>query len=902
MRKKRKGVALLLLFVLLMLPGKVVFADGTSAEGIENEVSGENGERFGTTSPWLSGTQDNSIYENTIDAGEEEQDISAKTPGRVEKYIAELIRNIASALISLLQDTIGASIDSIIYGRVGSGHPNSVNIYAFELRKGNPYGVTASVCYALLRGMMFIFLGVSFVFQLAKAAWSGQTAKSREEIKAILPTLLMKFCALMLMPYLLDVALYIRDVLLYGIKEVTGQMVTGGATLSLSKSFLMNAERSGTFVDAAMYLGTVVLTIYFVFLYVAVAIDMLVCFVSFPFVCVFHSRKKDLISGWVSTVFSNLMTPVIDAVLLLIPLLTSLMLSDVIRGVSVIQLVMCMLIIPARVRLKALLGIQSNERNGFLGAMAVMTLARSLASRIKQGAGKIAEAVSDAGKSRMHGELAEVDREEEESLLSGGSGTKERQETPAEDSAGQQVDMEGALSGEEDVSAAGSMDADSGGLQPDSMDADAGELQPDSMEASFGERDTGQDAGSPSVGREMSHSGAEITGNTKGDALREIDRQVDQSQSTLDGLRMERSALVQKDKQLKKQMLDCKRGTEEYKRLEKERANVESQTADVDNKIAKESGKLNRLRGQSKELHAALGMRNTPTQFDEKRAEILRKRANIDNFEQPEFRGVLTNDQMRVLYRNRAIAKTVKAAAGTVGAVAGGAVAGSASIFLGGSGVAMAAAGGLQAGGSAGEAAVDLSVGAARVIRPAAAKVGKAAYHAADMAASAYLMAKIRPAAMQVPLDTGSPLPPPQADMPSAAVENVETAADMPENGYEATNVRSRVVLDVQNAIARGMSPKGNARSGSMLRVLQEANIEVEREIAILREEGTALTEEAIRSKRISVQENLLTEEVMAQLEHMSGYQKDTEEYAEAEKLIREKIGALLAERDKPLI
>ena len=104
MRKKRKGAAILLLFVLLMLPGKVVFADGTSAEGIENEVSEGSGERFGTTSPWLSGTQDNSIYENTIDAGEEEQDISAKAPGRVEKYIAELIRNIASALISLLQN------------------------------------------------------------------------------------------------------------------------------------------------------------------------------------------------------------------------------------------------------------------------------------------------------------------------------------------------------------------------------------------------------------------------------------------------------------------------------------------------------------------------------------------------------------------------------------------------------------------------------------------------------------------------------------------------------------------------------------------------------------------------------------------------------------------------------
>lgn len=901
MRKKGKGIAILLLFVLLLLPGKVVFASGTSAEGIENEVSEENGDRFGTTSPWLSGTQDSSIYENAIDAGEEEQDISAKTPGRVEKYIAELIRNIASALIALLQNTIGATIDSIIYGRVGSGHPNMVNIYAFELRKGNPYGVTASVCYALLRGMMFVFLGVSFVFQLAKAAWSGQTAKSREEIKSILPTLLIKFCALMLMPYLLDVALYIRDVLLYGIKEITGQMVTGGATLSLSKSFLMNAERTGTFVDAAMYLGTVVLTIYFVFLYVAVAIDMLVCFVSFPFVCVFHSRKKDLISGWMSTVFSNLMTPVIDAVLLLIPLLTSLMLSDVIRGVAVIQLVMCMLIIPARVRLKALLGIQSNERNGFLGAMAVMTLTRALAARIKQGAGKIAEVVSDAGKSRMHGELAEIDREEEEALLSGDGGMREGQENAAENNGELQAETESGLAGEAGIStsdgAGAGADSDADEMQADNAD-DA-----DNMDNSaFGGRDADADADpAPDKAEGISRSSTEVTGDTRGDALRGIDRQVDQSQSKLDDLRMERSSLVQKDKQLKRQMLDCKRGSEEYKQLEKERADVESQTAEIDSRIAQENGTLNRLRRQSRDIHAALGMRNTPTQFDEKRAEILKKRANISNFEQPEFRGVLSNEQMRDLYRNRAIANTVKAAAGTVGAVAGGAVAGSSAVFLGGSGVAMAAAGGLRAGGSAGETAVDVTVSAARVVKPAATKVGKAAYHAADMAASAYLMQKIRPAAMRVPLDLGN-MPSSGQDISAGVGETAEIMTGEPENRHETMDIKAQIVSDAQNVITRAISPKGNAKSGSMLRVLQQANIEFEREIAVLREEGTVLTEDAIRKKRISVQENMMIEEFMTQLEYTAGYQKDTEEYAEAEKLIRERVGALLTERDKPLV
>ena len=141
MRKKAIGTAAVFLLAMLL----ALSVGGTAnASGIENEVSEENEGRFGSTSPWLSG-EDNSIYENPVDAREEEQDISVSSPGWVEENIAELFRNMSSSLISILQDNMGASLDSIIYGRVGSGRPDSVNMYAFELRKGNPYGVTAAV-------------------------------------------------------------------------------------------------------------------------------------------------------------------------------------------------------------------------------------------------------------------------------------------------------------------------------------------------------------------------------------------------------------------------------------------------------------------------------------------------------------------------------------------------------------------------------------------------------------------------------------------------------------------------------------------------------------------------------------------------------------------------------------
>ena len=894
MRGLKKGLFLVMLCIpLLFCRGMTVYAAPGS---IENHVDEGNNNRFGTTSPWLKGSSDESIYENPVDAGEEQQDISVSDPGIVEKYISELLRNIGSSVISLLEDSIGASLDSIIYGRVGSGQPNKVNIYAFELRKGNPYGVTASVCYALLRGMMFIFLAITFVFQLAKSAWTGQTAKSRDEIKSMLPTMVLKFAALILMPYLLDVALYVRDVLLYGIKEVTSQMISGGASLSLSKAFLINAERSGTFVDAVMYLGTVVLTVYFVFLYVAVAIDMLVCFVSFPFLCVMQSKKRDLLSGWVMTVFSNLMTPVIDAVLLLIPLLTSIMLSDTIRGVAIIQLVMCMLLIPARARFKSLLGIQSNERNGFLGAMAMLTLARAAASRIRQGVGKIAEAFSDAKKSRMYGELADVDRDEEESYLSEAEGKGNSGGRLSEDENG----LSGADSGQEtenDISSSG-MESDMPGGQADMLGSDK---ESDDIAAT---EPTGYAQQESSRGGAMSN--AEDVGivdppQSKSDLLRSVDSAMNQSQENLDQMKVDRAGLMQQDKQLKRQMLNHERGSEEYRKLEMARADVENKTAQLDKKIAMENGRLNQLRQQSRQLHTATGVHGTPTSFDDRRAEILQKRATISNFDQPEFRGVLSNAQMRDLYRKRAVTNAVKVVTGTGGAIALGAIAGGSAVFMGASAVALSSAGGIRAGGSVGESAVDASIEVGRIAGSAVRNGGKRIYQAADMAASAYLMNKIRPAAMQVSFQTGTVPDTTGAmgtvDVPILNKEETEIAS--------GTGLRSskQIQADAAFVIQEILSVEGAMKNSTALRAMQQANLQAEKDIAVMREENKViLTEELIRTKRVETQTTALSEVILLQLEKKVGYERGSEDYENAAKMIQERVKQILDDKNRPLV
>ncbi len=720
MRKWRvlgKVCLFLLCFTLMMPCTTVVYA----TDDLTNEVDEANEDRFSQGSPWLDGADD-SIYSNGVDTAEEEQDIEPDEPGMVEKYFSELLRNIASSLIALLENILGTSLDGIIYGRVGSGKPNSVNIFGFELRSGNPYGVTAAVCYSLLRSMAFVFLGIMFVAILAKSLWTGQTAQSREQIKSSIFSTAMKFSILMLMPFLFDVALYVRDVALYGVKEVTGQMVTGGATLSLSEAFLTNAERTGRFVDAVMYLGTILLTIYFAIIYIALAIDILIAFVAFPVLCLLHSPKRDLLGNWVMSVLSDIITPLLDAILLMVPLLTSMMLGDVIRGIAVIQMIMCMLIIPARNRIKILLGIQSNERGGFLSAMGLLAMGRMIAGKAKGAVQRIAGIRSDLEKSRAHGEMAKVDEEEREALLEeydrGGSSNKGLPDMEERERTDQ-------LSGGTRDSA--EMDG-YGNWAPETTDLDNEMLQDGEQNDLAGMDEITDDAGIPE-GMEMNETETEPAQDdtpetpagteeplTRNEALRDLNKTMDTMQQKIDDLRVKKAAYQNQERQIARKMLDHERGSDEYRELEKERADAALGAAETAEKIEDQSRKLNQLRQQEKELRGS-DRGAVPTQFDEARARILCKRANIDNFEQPEFRGVLSNAQMEKLYRNRAIANAVKGGAAVAGAAAGGVLLGGGSVFLGTGAMQMGAVAGMTAGSAIGSTAVGAGIAGGRFVK-----------------------------------------------------------------------------------------------------------------------------------------------------------------------------------------
>lgn len=1053
-----------IIFIISMvfhLPAVVYAANG------DNDVDAGMEDNFPGHSPWLE-NYDNSIYENPIDAREDPVDVKPKDPGFVEKSISELIRNIASSFLDLLKTSLNASLDTIVYGRVGSGHPNSVNIYAFELRNGNPYGVTGSVCYSLIRSMCYIFMGVMFVFLLAKSAWGGRTARTREEIKSYLSNMLLKFISFALMPYFLDVALYVRDVILYGIKNVTSQMITGGATLNISEIFLQRSEASGTFVDAVMYLGTVILTGYFIFIYVAVALDLMICMIAYPGVNMFP-KGKETNSQLLKAILGDIITPVIDAILLLIPLLTSLMLSNVIKGIAIIQLVMCMLIIPSRSRIKGLLGVQNYaERNGIMGLLGAAALGRTIGKKMKSGIEQIGDVAKDVKSSHMYGSLADVDREEQDNLVSDYQPQTEDKNTfdldstfenmedqeedvftdePIKNSIEKENEFEGEpIEDESIIHPINDMDdiisENEFVMNPENEDSaieqenlppfveeqsshnqqnkdenreDSKEINSEDSEMSAGQdiesvvssiqedyeesEQNGviRDEQNPNLyNKEESHvidedyqslnsedletyleggiedevindkkekdlilsqnmgqvaekaekessDGAILTENEKVepleksstyqygkkneeqeniegketqtedyeiktplDVVKQVESDLASQESNQEMLKQQKSGLLLRNQEIKREMLDQEKGSPEYVALEKEQADNSVEMARIDQKIQTGNQKKKELQDKldyAKQVHGYSG------DYDQRRAEILAKQANINNFEMPEFRGVLTNEDKERLYKQRAIRNGAKVVAKTGTAVGTGVLLGSAGVFVPTMGVRMAAAG-IEIGDQVADKTVDI-IGSAKGSSVQVIHSGK------DIVTNG--MDSLKTGGKNVSQNEGKEMVQSQTTVHTSQV--IETEKERKQDNVNPVEQKEKkhiinqisekensspsmdkkelseqIYKNLQHELMSAFHENGTVASSLALKAIQEANIKVDKYFMNCKEKQQVLSAEEMQEKRIELQTDQLTEQLLSKLKLEK---EDEKEGEKAKAVLKEKIKKIIAKKNK---
>lgn len=361
---------------------------------------------------WTNGL-DNSIYDGDAQKIKKDKD-EDKDPGVVEGLLIAFFKSMGDWGYKFFNN-IHMTLDTVILGRVG-GHGIAMNgynvaLFTFELRPGNPYGVVAAAAYTTMRNIIYILILVIVMGKLAAATYAGGSQRAIQALKDSIGSFALAVVMLTAMPYFVDVFLYIRDVGLYATAVSLGKDVLNMdiSSLSLIDMFKENAEQS--FMNTAMYVGTLLLNLYFGLQYVGLALSYVVYFFAFPFVCMNMQFDKKALGEWWKSLLFSMVIPISDIILLFIPLAFSHLGSS--QAVHVLQLIICSMLIPTRMQLRGAMGIHTNmgmEMAGIATMMGAMSFARSAiggTARLAAGiGGGIAGGMRDRSMAKMNQEQA----------------------------------------------------------------------------------------------------------------------------------------------------------------------------------------------------------------------------------------------------------------------------------------------------------------------------------------------------------------------------------------------------------------------------------------------------------------------------------------------------------------
>lgn len=361
---------------------------------------------------WTNGL-DNSIYDGDAQKIKKDKD-EDKDPGVVEGLLIAFFKSMGDWGYKFFNN-IHMTLDTVILGRVG-GHGIAMNgynvaLFTFELRPGNPYGVVAAAAYTTMRNIIYILILVIVMGKLAAATYAGGSQRAIQALKDSIGSFALAVVMLTAMPYFVDVFLYIRDVGLYATAVSLGKNVLNMdiSSLSLIDMFKENAEQS--FMNTAMYVGTLLLNLYFGLQYVGLALSYVVYFFAFPFVCMNMQFDKKALGEWWKSLLFSMVIPISDIMLLFIPLAFGHLGSS--QAVHVLQLIICSMLIPTRMQLRGAMGIHTNmgmEMAGIATMMGAMSFARSAiggTARLAAGiGGGIAGGMRDRSMAKMNQEQA----------------------------------------------------------------------------------------------------------------------------------------------------------------------------------------------------------------------------------------------------------------------------------------------------------------------------------------------------------------------------------------------------------------------------------------------------------------------------------------------------------------
>lgn len=317
------------------------------------------------------------------------------------------------------------SVFGLFLGRVGSGGSVTTNLFGFELVDGNIYGIAGSLFYTILATVAGYGLVIRAAGSIAGAAWSSGSGESRQKLKNSILYCAGGFLLIVLLPYLVYIVEYARDILLYYCLKICenissinlnllegghGSYLVGGSLDGIASDFMSAAIicgrsvigsnvgssynpllarafdfTSGTILDTLLYDGSVILLVIFMFIYISLAFDTMFTFATFP---ISYIRGKQALNEWIEHMIANLLTPVMDIMIMMVPLMLGSMSMTSVSNyllVNLLQIVLCFTYFSMRSSMRARLGLrsaQSSEGAGIGGMMMAMGAFRMLGNGV----------------------------------------------------------------------------------------------------------------------------------------------------------------------------------------------------------------------------------------------------------------------------------------------------------------------------------------------------------------------------------------------------------------------------------------------------------------------------------------------------------------------------------------
>ncbi len=307
----------------------------------------------------------------------------------------------------------------LVFGRVMGGSTSNVAYYTFELQANNPYGAVGSLVYNIIRGVIYVLVAVMFGAKMAAAAWKRGRGASTIAAKEAVKSAAFVILALALMPNVLDLMLYLRDLILYAIaKGVYSNSYFSGST-SIITAFrdlvteAENGESAGALIlNTIMYDALGILNVVYVFVYIGVALNMTVLFIMFPVAVLKSMYDRRMFGQWLSIMLACILVPVGDTALLAIPCYMGKNFSSNFGGSSslalgLVQIGCCMMLLQARNMVKQSIGVSTGIGEGS-GIHMGMMAARSAINVGMKGFSKVKNGLKSAKEDDTNAKMAET--------------------------------------------------------------------------------------------------------------------------------------------------------------------------------------------------------------------------------------------------------------------------------------------------------------------------------------------------------------------------------------------------------------------------------------------------------------------------------------------------------------